>query len=158
RRNTAMIPQRMLAYLRERLPESTWETRLVRRGSAAFLEFDATAFDRLARLGIEVDHLGPRLVVCMWDEASPTEIGGYLVVDNLAQGHPPLGGIRRLPETPPAPIHNLARGMTLKNAAANLPYGGGKAGIVAESGLSAQQHTEVVHGFARLLWHYRDLY
>ena len=67
-----MIPQRMLAYLRERLPESTWETRLVRRGSAAFMEFDATAFDRLARLGIEVDHLGPRLVVCMWDEASPS--------------------------------------------------------------------------------------
>ena len=65
-----MIPKRMLAYLRERLPESTWETRLVRRGSAAFLEFDATALDRLARLGIEVDHLGPRLVVCMWDEAS----------------------------------------------------------------------------------------
>ena len=35
-----MIPKRMLAYLRERLPESTWETRLVRRGSASFLEFD----------------------------------------------------------------------------------------------------------------------
>ena len=38
-----MIPKRMLAYLRERLPESTWETRLVRRGSAAFMEFDATS-------------------------------------------------------------------------------------------------------------------
>ena len=31
-----MMPKRMLAYLRERLPESTWETRLVRRGSAVF--------------------------------------------------------------------------------------------------------------------------
>ena len=127
----------MLAYLRERLPESTWETRLVRRGSAAFLEFDARALDRLARLGIEVDHLGPRLVVCMWDEASPSEIGGYLVVDNLAMGRPSIGGIRLLPEITPATIHNLARGMTLKNAAANLPYGGGKAGIVAEPGLTS---------------------
>jgi len=153
-----MIPKRMLAYLRERLPESTWETRLVRRGSTSFMEFDATDVDRLARLGIEVDHLGPRLVVCMWDEASPLEIGGYLVVDNLAMGRPSMGGIRMLPEVTPAIIHNLARGMTLKNAAANLPYGGGKAGIVAESGLSAPQHTEVVRGFARLLARYRDLY
>jgi glutamate dehydrogenase (NAD(P)+) len=153
-----MIPKRMLAYLRERLPESTWETRLARRGSAAFLEFDATDLDRLARLGIEVDHLGPRLVVCMWDEASPLEIGGYLVVDNLAMGRPSIGGIRLLPDITPATIHNLARGMTLKNAAANLPYGGGKAGIVTEAGLASEQHTEVVCGFARLLWHYRDLY
>jgi glutamate dehydrogenase (NAD(P)+) len=153
-----MIPKRMFAYLRERLPASTWETRLIRRGSAAFLEFDATALDRLARLGIEVDQLGPRLVVCMWDEASAAEIGGYLVVDNLAMGCPSMGGIRLLPEITPATIHNLARGMTLKNAAANLPYGGGKAGIVAAPSLSPQQHTEVVRGFARLLAHYRDLY
>src|SRR3989454_5344572 len=157
-RSTAMIPKCMLAYLRERLPESTWDTRLVRRGDGAFLEFDATARDRLSRLGIAVDRLGPRLVVCMWDEASPCEIGGYLVVDNLAMGRPSMGGIRLLPEVTPAIIHNLARGMTLKNAAANLPYGGGKAGIVAASGLSAPQHTEVVRGFARLLSHYRDLY
>src|SRR5919198_1743066 len=153
-----MIPKRMLAYLREHLPESTWETRLVRRGSAAFMEFDATALDRLARLGIEVDHLGPRLVVCMWDEASPAEIGGYLVVDNLAMGRPSMGGIRLLPEITPATIHNLARGMTLKNAAANLPYGGGKSGIVAEPGLASPQHTEVIRRFARLLARYRDLY
>jgi glutamate dehydrogenase/leucine dehydrogenase/CBS domain-containing protein len=153
-----MIPKRMCAYLRERLPASTWETRLIRRGSAAFLEFDSTALDRLARLGIEVDQLGPRLVVCMWDEASSAEIGGYLVVDNLAMGCPSMGGIRLLPEITPATIHNLARGMTLKNAAANLSYGGGKAGIVAAPSLSSQQHTEVVRGFARLLAHYRDLY
>src|SRR5919197_2028801 len=153
-----MMPKRMLAYLREHLPESTWGTRLVRRGSAAFMEFDTTAPERLARLGITVDYLGPRLVVCLWDEASPVEIGCDRVVDNLAMGRPSIGGIRLLPEITPATIHNLARGMTLKNAAANLPYGGGKAGIVAEPGLSAQQHTEVVRGFAPLLSHYRDLY
>jgi glutamate dehydrogenase (NAD(P)+) len=94
----------------------------------------------------------------MWDAASPLEIGGYLVVDNLAMGRPAMGGIRLLPEVTPTVIHNLARGMTLKNAAANLPYGGGKAGIVSEHGLSSPQHTEVVRGFARLLARYRELY
>src|ERR1700675_4259031 len=85
-RSTIMIPKRMLAYLRERLPESTWETRLVRQGDRCFMEFDTADIDRLARLGIAVDHLGPRLVACMWDEVSPLEVGGYLVVDNLAMG------------------------------------------------------------------------
>jgi glutamate dehydrogenase (NAD(P)+) len=94
----------------------------------------------------------------MWDEGSPLEVGGYLVVDNLAMGRPALGGIRLLPDVSPAAVHNLARGMTLKNAAAHLPYGGGKAGIVSAHDLASPQHTEVVRGFARLLWRYRDLY
>jgi glutamate dehydrogenase (NAD(P)+) len=94
----------------------------------------------------------------MWDEDSPLEIGGYLVVDNLAMGLPSMGGIRMLPEVTPSVIHNLARGMTLKNAAANLPYGGGKSGIVAEGGLTPEQHQEVVRGWARLLFRYREIY
>lgn len=153
-----MIPERMRAYLHERLPSSTWDTRLIREDTRCFLELDATDVDRLARLGIAADPLGPRLVVCLWDEATPLEIGGYLVVDNLAMGRPAMGGIRLLPELIPTVIHNLARGMTLKNAAAHLPYGGGKAGIVSEHALSSPQHTEVVRGFARLLARYRELY
>jgi glutamate dehydrogenase (NAD(P)+) len=69
-----------------------------------------------------------------------------------------MGGIRMLPDVTPAAIHNLARGMTLKNAAASLPYGGGKSGIIAGRNLSPEQHTEVVRGFARLLHRYRDIY
>jgi glutamate dehydrogenase (NAD(P)+) len=94
----------------------------------------------------------------MWDDASPLEIGGYLVVDNLAMGRPSMGGIRMLPEVTPTAIHNLARGMTLKNAAAHLPYGGGKSGIVAEHGLTPEQHTEVIRGWAHLIYRYRDIY
>jgi len=153
-----MIPCHMHTCLRERLPESTWENRLIRAEGQCFMEFTSADVDRLARLGIKVDTLGPRLVVCMWDEASPLEIGGYLVVDNLAMGRPSMGGIRMLPDVTPAAIHNLARGMTLKNAAANLPYGGGKSGIVGGSQLTADQHTAVVEGFARLLFRYRDIY
>lgn len=153
-----MIPEQMYTFLRERLPESTWENRLVRQEGLCFMEFGPLDVDRLARLGIEVDNLGPRLVVCMWDETSPLETGGYLVVDNLAMGRPSMGGIRMLPDVTPSAIYNLARGMTLKNAAADLPYGGGKSGIVAGRNLTPEEHTQVVRDFARLIYRYRDIY
>jgi len=153
-----MIPERMNAFLRERLPQQTFENRLIKDGDKRFLEFGILDVERLSRLGIQVDNLGPRLVVAMWDESTPQEIGGYLVIDNLAMGQPSMGGIRMLPDVTPATIHNLARGMTLKNAAADLPYGGGKSGIVAQFGLSSEDRLEVVKGFAHLLYRYRDVY
>ncbi|MBP1693682.1 MAG: gdhA2 [Chloroflexi bacterium] len=153
-----MIPKRMESFLRDRLPELTWENRLRRIGGACFMEFGPLDVDRLARLGIHVDNLGPRLLVCMWDEVSPLEIGGYLVIDNLAMGRPAIGGIWMMPDTTPGMIYNMARAMTLKNAAAGLPFGGGKLGIVAERSLTPRQHTEVVKRFAKLLYHYHDLY
>lgn len=153
-----MIPKRMSEYLHDVLPERTWRNRLHREGELAFMEFGPLDVDRLQRLGITADRLGPRLVVCMWDEESPLEIGGYLVVDNLAMGRPSMGGIRMLPDVTPQAVHNLARGMTLKNAAADLPYGGGKAGVVAPSDLTPERHTEVVRRFAHLIHRYRDIY
>ena len=153
-----MIPKQMEGFLRERLPERTWQNRLIREDGLAFMEFGPLDVDRLARLGIQVDSLGPRLVVCMWDVETEMEIGGYLVVDNLAMGQPAMGGIRMLPDITPAVVHNLARGMTLKNAAADLPYGGGKSGIVAERNLSPEKHAQVVRGFARLLHRYHTIY
>ena len=153
-----MIPKQMDFFLRERLPQQTFENRLIRDNGKCFLEFGILDVERLSRLGIQVDSLGPRLVVVMWDESSPIEIGGYLVVDNLAMGQPSMGGIRMLPDVTPATVHNLARGMTLKNAAADLPYGGGKSGIVADYGLSPKEHKAVVRGFAKLLYRYRDVY
>jgi glutamate dehydrogenase (NAD(P)+) len=153
-----MIPKRMEAYLRERLPERTWTNRLLRENGQCFIEFSSVDVDQLARLGIEVDSLGPRSVVCMWDEDPSLEIGGYLVIDNLAMGRPAMGGIRMLPEITPAVIHSLARGMTLKNAAADLHFGGGKVGIVADRSLTADEHTQVVCRFARLLYRFRPLF
>ena len=154
-----MIPTQMRVFLQQNLPDRTWRNRLQSSGSMRFMEFRATDIERLARIGIEADRLGPRLVVCMWDEDSPLPIGGYLVVDNLAMGQPSMGGIRMLPDITPATVFNLARGMTLKNAAAYLPYGGGKAGIVAPvESVSIADHKEIVRGFARLLYNYRDIY
>jgi glutamate dehydrogenase/leucine dehydrogenase/CBS domain-containing protein len=153
-----MIPKQMEAYLKTHIPEQTWATRLVREDGCCFMEFGPLDVDRLGRLGIEVDNLGPKVLACMWDEESPLEVGGYLVVDNLAMGRPSMGGIRMLPDLTPNMIHNLARGMTLKNAAAYLPYGGGKAGIVADPKLPPDIHKEIVRRFARLIYRYRDIF
>jgi glutamate dehydrogenase (NAD(P)+) len=154
-----MIPKQMEAFLRQALPEQTWRNRLRHEGALAFMEFGATDVDRLNRLGIRSDNLGPRLVVCVWDEQDDLEVGGYLVVDNLAMGRPSMGGIRMLPDLVPATVFNLARGMTLKNAAANLPYGGGKSGIVApEHPINEREHREIVRRFAHLIGRYRALY
>ena len=74
-----MIPKQMNDFLRDALPERVWRNRLEWQGPLAFMEFRPLDVDRLRRLGIEVDRLGPYMVVCMWDEESPYEIGGYLV-------------------------------------------------------------------------------
>jgi glutamate dehydrogenase (NAD(P)+) len=153
-----MIPQAMHEVLSERLPRYVWDHRVHRIDGLAFIEFGPLDVDRLKRLGITVDRLGPRLVVCMWLEESQLEVGGYLVVDNLAMGQPAMGGIRMRPDLTPAAVHNLARGMTLKNAAADLPFGGGKAGIVCRREISSQDRAEVISGFGRLLSRYQEMY
>jgi len=153
-----MIPKKMENFLKESLPEATLKNRLKTDKGKCYLEFSNVDEHLLSRLRIVADKLGPHLVACIWDEDSLLEIGGYLVVDNLSMGKPSMGGIRMLPDIVPSDIHNLARGMTLKNAAANLPYGGGKAGIVAERSLSPEDHDEVIRGFARLINRYKDIY
>jgi glutamate dehydrogenase (NAD(P)+) len=153
-----MIPPFMDALLRRHIPDSLLRGRTRRRDGRCHLVLGYRDEHLLSRMGIVPDTLGPKLVAFMWDETSPLEVGGYLVVDNLAMGSPSMGGIRMLPELTPADIHNLARGMTLKNAAAALPYGGGKSGIVADAGMDPAARRELMRAFARLLRRYRDMY
>jgi glutamate dehydrogenase/leucine dehydrogenase/CBS domain-containing protein len=153
-----MIPKKLDNFLKENLPETTLKTRLIKEDGRCYLEFSNLDVHLLSHLGIIIDKVGPKLVSCIWDEESPLEIGGYLVVDSLSMGSPSMGGIRMLPDITPSDIYNLARGMTLKNAAANLPYGGGKAGIVAERDLSKEDHDEIIKGFAKLIRRYKNLY
>ncbi len=153
-----MIPKTMKTFLEDALPEPVREKRLIQDHSFCFLEFGPLDVDSLQRLGIRVDRLGPRLVCCIWDRESPLEIGGYLVVDNLAMGAPSMGGTRMLPDITPDIIHDLARGMTLKNAAADLPFGGGKSGIVCSGAMDKKERKEIIKGFGRLLKRYKDIY
>lgn len=153
-----MIPKKMKEFLWEKLPSEAIENRLVKEDGKCYLEFESKDEHLLSHLGVIRDKLGPNLVVCMWDEDSSMEIGGYLIVDNISMGAPSMGGIRMLPDLVPADIYNLARGMTLKNAAANLSYGGGKAGIVASRDISPEEHKQIIKGFARLIKKYEHLY
>ena len=153
-----MIPKKMESFLKSNLPKSILKNRFLEENGLCYLEFTKADENLLSSIGIVSDKLGPQLVACIWDKNSKLEVGGYLVVDNLSMGKPSMGGIRMLPDLVPSDIYNLARGMTLKNAAANLPYGGGKSGIVAERNLSPNQHTEIVRRFARLINRYKDIY
>ncbi|NIP88960.1 MAG: Glu/Leu/Phe/Val dehydrogenase, partial [Gammaproteobacteria bacterium] len=54
-----------------------------------------------------------------------------LVVDNVACG-PSIGGVRMAPDVSLEECFRLARAMTMKNAAAGLPHGGGKSVIFAD--------------------------
>jgi len=153
-----MIPKKMATFLGNALSDEVIRMRTLKEAGMCFLEFGRNDEHILSRLGIAIDKLGPLLVACLWNETSELEIGGYVVVDNLSMGSPSMGGIRMLPDITPQDIHNLARGMTLKNGAANLPYGGGKSGIVAERDVSPEDHREIVRGFARLIRKYRHMY
>ncbi len=155
-----MIPPVMKEFINGHLPESLLETRVIReKDGKCRLELTHQDEQLLSTIGITADKLGPYLVALLWDEASDLEIGGYMVVDNLSMGTPAMGGIRMLPDITPLDIHNLARGMTLKNGAANLPFGGGKSGIVApDRAVGPEEHQEIVRGWAKLLKKYTKIY
>jgi glutamate dehydrogenase (NAD(P)+) len=82
-------------------------------------------------------------------------IRGILVVDNIATG-PAIGGLRIAPDVSLEECARLARAMTLKNAAAGLPHGGGKSVLVADPKMPVAQKEQVIRGFAHALRHETD--
>ncbi len=76
------------------------------------------------------DEFGPEYVIEVYDK----KIGlkGVLVIDNTSRGVG-KGGIRMTPTVDVPEVFRLARTMTWKNALAELPFGGAKAGIKASS-------------------------
>ena len=76
------------------------------------------------------DDLGPKTILHIYQ---PTiGLKAISVVDNVAAG-PAIGGVRMATDVSLEECFRLARGMTLKNAAAGLPHGGGKSVIFADS-------------------------
>ena len=97
------------------------------------------------------DELGPARVLHVWEPES--ELQAIVVVDNVACG-PSIGGVRMAPDVTVEEVFRLARAMTLKNAAAGLPHGGGKAGIVADPKHADRER--LVRAFARAIETDRD--
>ena len=77
----------------------------------------------------EIDEWGPEKVLQVYDP--DTGMKGVLVIDNTSTG-PGKGGIRFAQSVTPLEIFRLARTMTWKCAAAGLPFGGAKGGIIAD--------------------------
>ncbi len=69
------------------------------------------------------DELGPAKIIHVHEPS--VGLRAVLVVDNVAAG-PALGGVRLAQDVTTEECFRLARAMTLKNAAAGLPHGGGK--------------------------------
>ena len=94
------------------------------------------------------DTLGPAKIIHVHNPA--IGLKGVLVVDNVAAG-PAIGGLRMAPDVSTAECFRLARAMTLKNAAAGLPHGGGKSVIFADPRMAADAKETLVRGFAAAL-------
>jgi len=104
--------------------------------------------------GIDRDELGPAQVLHLWEPEC--ELDAIVVVDNVACG-PAIGGVRMAPDVTTSEVARLARAMTLKNAAAGLPHGGGKAGIRADPhAMDAAGRERLVRAFARAIRNVTD--
>ena len=75
------------------------------------------------------DEYGPERILEVYDPK--TKMHGVLVVHNTARGHG-KGGIRLVPDITTEEVMGLAQAMTWKNALADIPFGGAKAGIKAD--------------------------
>jgi glutamate dehydrogenase (NAD(P)+) len=73
-----------------------------------------------------------------------------LVVDNVAGG-PSIGGLRMAPDVSTEECARLARAMTLKNAAAGLPHGGGKSVLRGDPRMAADGKERLIRAFAHAL-------
>lgn len=101
---------------------------------------------------ISVDDWGPEKVLSVYDP--DTGMKGVLVIDNTAAG-PGKGGIRFSRTTSAQEIFRLARTMTWKCAAAGLPFGGAKAGIIGSP--AETDRVSWVKSFAKMIRPYCPL-
>jgi len=92
------------------------------------------------------DEIGPEKIVHVYDPK--TKLYAIVVVDNTASG-PSIGGIRMVEDVTTTEVFRLARAMTLKNAMAEIPHGGGKSGIIANPKIEEKE--TLIRAFARAI-------
>ena len=94
------------------------------------------------------DALGPAKVVHVHEPS--LGLKAVLVVDNVACG-PAIGGLRMAPDVSVEECARLARAMTLKNAAAGLPHGGGKSVLWGDPRMPRERKERLIRAFAHAL-------
>ena len=92
------------------------------------------------------DDLGPKTILHLFEPA--IGLKAIAVVDNTAAG-PAIGGVRMAPDVSLDECFRLARGMTLKNAAAGLPHGGGKSVIFGDPTMEPSAKEQLIRAFAK---------
>jgi glutamate dehydrogenase (NAD(P)+) len=98
---------------------------------------------------VNYDEFGPELIYDVYDPK--TNLRGFVVIDNLALGAA-KGGIRMTPSVSVEEVCKLARTMTWKNSLAGLPFGGGKAGIIADDRkMTPDQKSNLMKSFGKAL-------
>lgn len=91
------------------------------------------------------DDLGPAKVVHI--SLPETGMRAVVAIDNTACG-PAVGGVRMAPDVTTEEACRLARAMTLKNAAAGLPHGGGKSVIIGDPKVDPLEKERIIRAFA----------
>jgi glutamate dehydrogenase (NAD(P)+) len=91
------------------------------------------------------DDLGPAKVIHVCEPR--IGLRATLVVDNVAIG-PSIGGLRMAPDVSTGECLRLARAMTLKNAAAGLPHGGGKSVLYGDPRMPRERKETLIRAFA----------
>src|SRR3989344_5641451 len=100
---------------------------------------------------VDFDGFGPEKIIQVYHPK--TGMRGVVVIDNTALG-PGKGGIRMTPTVDMEEVSKLARAMTRKCAMAELPFGGAKSGIMADSKkLSPVEKKNIVIAFSEALRH-----
>ncbi len=106
--------------------------------------------DEIFRFG---DELGPGKVLHIY--LPKLGLRSVVAVDNTACGAS-IGGVRFAPDVTAEEACRLARAMTLKNAAAGLPHGGGKAVIAGDPKMDAGRKQEWIRAFAQAISNLED--
>ncbi len=94
------------------------------------------------------DELGPAKVIHVHEPS--IGLKAVLVVDNVAKG-PSIGGVRMAVDVSTEECMRLARAMTLKNAAAGLPHGGGKAVLYGDPKMPKPDKEQLIRALASSL-------
>ncbi len=94
------------------------------------------------------DEWGPEKIIHIYEPR--LKLRAMVIIDNTALG-PAIGGIRMAADISTEEVFRLARTMTWKNAAAGLPHGGAKAGILADPALPRNEKERLLRALGRAM-------